>query len=130
MATPAPVSPPAARILVVEDNELNLKLFRDLLESQGYAVISTHDGMEAIRLAREEKPDLVLMDIQLPEVSGLDVAKWIRDDENLKDTPVIAVTAFALAEDDARVKASGCTAVLAKPISIKPFLELIAKTLA
>jgi two-component system cell cycle response regulator DivK len=116
-----------ARILVVEDNALNLKLFRDLLEAQGYEVLSTHDGMEAFRLARSEKPDLVLMDVQLPEVSGLEVAKWMRDDPELSRIPVIAITAFALGAETER--AQGLTAVMAKPISIKPFLELVARTL-
>jgi len=120
----------AARILVVEDNELNLKLFRDLLEAQGYDVISTRDGMEAYRLAREAKPDLVLMDVQLPEVSGLEITKRMKQDAELQHIPVIAVTAFALADDDAKVKASGCMAAVAKPISVKPFLDLVAKALS
>jgi len=119
----------AARILVVEDNELNLKLFRDLLEAQSYEVISTRDGMEAYRLAREVMPDLVLMDVQLPEVSGLEVTKRMKQDPMLQKIPVIAVTAFALADDDAKVIASGCMAAVAKPISVKPFLELVAKAL-
>lgn len=119
----------AARILVVEDNELNLKLFRDLLEAQNYEVVSTRDGMEAYRLAREVMPDLVLMDVQLPEVSGLEVTKRMKQDPMLQKIPVIAVTAFALADDDAKVIASGCMAAVAKPISVKPFLELVAKAL-
>lgn len=119
----------APKILVVEDNELNLKLFRDLLEAQKYEVVSTRDGMEAYRLAREIMPNLVLMDVQLPEVSGLEVTKRMRQDPMLQNIPVIVVTAFALAEDDAKVKASGCVAAVTKPISIKPFIELVAKTL-
>ena len=71
------------RILVVEDNELNMKLFNDLLEANGYAVLSSNDGLEALKIARAEKPDLILMDIQLPEVSGLEVTKWIKEDDGI-----------------------------------------------
>src|SRR5919109_4040792 len=90
-----PSSPPAQpkTILVVEDNELNMKLFHDLLEAHGYNILQTRDGMEALKLARQHKPDLILMDIQLPEVSGLEVTKWIKEDDNLKSIPIIAVTA-------------------------------------
>lgn len=84
------------KILIVEDNELNMKLFHDLLEVHGYSNLQTKDGREALDLAREHRPDLILMDIQLPEVSGLEVTKWIKADDDLKDIPVIAVTAFAM----------------------------------
>ena len=77
----------AKTVLVVEDNELNMKLFHDLLEARGYNILQTKDGMDALRIAREHKPDLILMDIQLPEVSGLEVTKWIKEDENLKSIP-------------------------------------------
>jgi two-component system cell cycle response regulator DivK len=82
-------------VLIVEDNELNMKLFGDLLESQGYATLRTGNGIEAIELARAHHPDLVIMDIQLPEVSGLDVTRWMKEDDELKSIPIIAVTAFA-----------------------------------
>ncbi len=82
-------------VLIVEDNELNMKLFNDLLEAHGYATLQSRNGMEALELARAHKPDLILMDIQLPEVSGLEVTKWIKEDDELKIIPVIAVTAFA-----------------------------------
>ncbi len=113
-------------VLIVEDNELNLKLFTDLLQAQGYEVISTRDGMAALDLAREHAPDLILMDIQLPEVSGIDVTKWLKADEELKHIPVIAVTAFAMKGDEEKIRASGCEAYMSKPISVSTFLETIA----
>ncbi len=117
------------RILVVEDNDLNLKLFRDLLIAQGYSVIHTRDGVEAFRLARTHKPDLVLMDIQLPEVSGFEVTRWLKDDPGLRDIPVVAVTAFAMAGDEEKAKVAGCAAYVTKPISVKSFLETVATCL-
>tara|TARA_R110002110_G_scaffold284986_2_gene499154 strand:+ start:7921 stop:8349 length:429 start_codon:yes stop_codon:yes gene_type:complete len=114
-------------VLIVEDNELNMKLFHDLLEAQGYATLQTKDGREALQLAREHRPDLVLMDIQLPEVSGLEVTKWIKEDENLRDIPVIAVTAFAMKGDEEKIRQGGCEAYIAKPISVSEFLETVQK---
>ncbi|MEP4377671.1 MAG: response regulator [Alphaproteobacteria bacterium] len=114
-------------VLIVEDNELNMKLFHDLLEAQGYETLQTKDGREALKLAREHRPDLVLMDIQLPEVSGLEVTKWIKEDENLRDIPVIAVTAFAMKGDEEKIRQGGCEAYIAKPISVSEFLETVQK---
>jgi len=114
-------------VLIVEDNELNMKLFHDLLEAQGYDTLQTKDGREALQLAREHHPDLVLMDIQLPEVSGLEVTKWIKEDENLRDIPVIAVTAFAMKGDEEKIRQGGCEAYIAKPISVSEFLETVQK---
>ncbi len=119
----------AHTVLIVEDNELNLKLFTDLLQAQGYRVISTQDGMAALDIARAERPDLILMDIQLPEVSGIDVTKWLKADEELKDIPVIAVTAFAMKGDEEKIRASGCEAYISKPISVSHFLETVAEFL-
>ena len=119
----------AKTVLVVEDNELNMKLFHDLLEAHGYNILQTKDGMEALRLAREHRPDLILMDIQLPEVSGLEVTKWIKEDENLKSIPVIAVTAFAMKGDEERIREGGCEAYIAKPISVTNFIETIGRFL-
>lgn len=93
----------AKRVLIVEDNELNMKLFHDLLEAHGYATLQTKDGMEALKLARLHRPDLILMDIQLPEVSGLEVTKWIKEDDDLKAIPIIAVTAFAMKGDEEKI---------------------------
>src|SRR5215831_5739666 len=86
----------AKTVMIVEDNELNMKLFRDLLEAHGYRTVGTRNGTEALDLARAHHPDLILMDIQLPEVSGLEVTKWIKDDPELHRIPVVAVTAFAM----------------------------------
>ncbi len=119
----------AKTVLVVEDNELNMKLFHDLLEAHGYNILQTKDGMDALRIAREHKPDLILMDIQLPEVSGLEVTKWIKEDENLKSIPVIAVTAFAMKGDEEKIREGGCEAYIAKPISVTNFLETVRKFL-
>jgi len=116
-------------VLIVEDNELNMKLFHDLLESQGYATLQTRDGIDALKIARENRPDLILMDIQLPEVSGLEVAKWIKEDDNLKSIPIIAVTAFAMKGDEEKIRQGGCEAYLAKPISVAKFLETVQKFL-
>jgi len=120
----------AKTVLVVEDNELNMKLFHDLLEAHGYNILQTKDGMEALSLARKHRPDLILMDIQLPEVSGLEVTKWIKEDENLKSIPVIAVTAFAMKGDEEKIREGGCEAYIAKPISVTSFLETVQRYLS
>jgi len=113
------------RILIVEDNELNMKLFNDLLEAHGYKIFQTRNGLEVMDLARLHNPDLILMDIQLPEVSGLEVTKWLKEDEALRHIPVIAVTAFAMKGDEEKIRQGGCEAYLSKPISIVKFLETI-----
>ena len=112
-------------VLIVEDNELNMKLFNDLLEAHGYATVQTRNGMEAIDLVRLHRPDLILMDIQLPEVSGLQVTQWIKNDEELKHIPVIAITAFAMKGDEEKIRQGGCEAYLSKPISVAKFLETV-----
>ena len=119
----------AKKVLIVEDNELNMKLFHDLLEAQGYETLETREGLAALTLAREHKPDLILMDIQLPEISGLEVTKWLKDDESLAHIPVIAVTAFAMKGDEERIRAGGCAAYIAKPIAVAHFLETVKKFL-
>ncbi|WP_181707815.1 response regulator [Chthonobacter rhizosphaerae] len=115
----------AKTVLIVEDNELNMKLFHDLLEAHGYQTIQTRNGIEALDLARAHKPDLILMDIQLPEVSGLEVTKWIKEDDDLRAIPVIAVTAFAMKGDEERIRQGGCEAYISKPISVSKFLETV-----
>ena len=117
----------AKTVLIVEDNDLNMKLFHDLLEAHGYNTIETKDGREALKLAREHRPDLILMDIQLPEISGLEVTKWIKEDDSLRTIPVIAVTAFAMKGDEEKIREGGCEAYLAKPISVANFLETVEK---
>jgi two-component system cell cycle response regulator DivK len=119
----------AKTVLIVEDNELNMKLFHDLLEANGYRTIQTRSGNEALRLAREHRPDLILMDIQLPEVSGLEVTKWLKDDEDLKSIPVVAVTAFAMKGDEERIRAGGCEAYISKPISVAKFIDTVRSLL-
>ena len=117
--------PMAKTVLIVEDNELNMKLFHDLLEAHGYQTIGTRNGIEALDLARQHRPDLIVMDIQLPEVSGLEVTKWLKDDPDLRAIPVVAVTAFAMKGDEERIREGGCEAYLSKPISVGKFIETI-----
>ena len=117
-------------VLVVEDNELNMKLFHDLLEVQGYNIVQTNDGRDALELARQHRPDLILMDIQLPEISGLDITRSIKADDELSTIPVIAVTAFAMKGDEERIRNGGCEAYIAKPISVVSFLETVDRFLA
>ena len=113
------------KVLIVEDNELNMKLFNDLLEAHGYATVQTRNGMEALDLARQHRPDLILMDIQLPEVSGLQVTQWIKEDPSLRHIPVIAITAFAMKGDEEKIRQGGCEAYLSKPISVVKFLKTV-----
>jgi two-component system cell cycle response regulator DivK len=115
----------AKTVLIVEDNELNMKLFQDLLQAHGYRTVGTRNGIETLDLARAHRPDLILMDIQLPEVSGLEVTKWLKDDPELRTIPVVAVTAFAMKGDEERIREGGCEAYLSKPISVGKFLETV-----
>lgn len=116
-------------VLIVEDNELNMKLFRDLLEAHGYQTLEARTGPEALKLAAEHVPDLILMDIQLPEFSGLEVTQKIKSNEQLTDIPVIAVTAFAMKGDEERIRQGGCEDYIAKPISVVSFLEKVKRYL-
>lgn len=115
----------AKTVLIVEDNELNMKLFNDLLEAHGYRVLQTREGLSALDIAREHKPDLILMDIQLPEVSGIEVTKWLKEDDELRSIPVVAVTAFAMKGDEQKIREGGCEAYISKPISVASFLTTI-----
>ncbi|MDE3015354.1 MAG: response regulator [Pseudomonadota bacterium] len=117
------------RILIVEDNDLNLKLFRDLLTAHGYETIETKEGIEAVSLTKSERPDLILMDIQLPEISGLDVMRRLKSDDAIRNIPIIAVTAFAMKDDEEKILSAGCEAYISKPISIVPFLNTVRKFL-
>ena len=119
----------AKTVLVVEDNELNMKLFNDLLETQGYRVLQVTNGAEAMGMVRKHRPDLVLMDIQLPGQSGLEVTKELKADPDVAGIPVIAVTAFAMRTDEERIRAGGCEDYLAKPISVPVFLEKVKRYL-
>ena len=112
-------------VLIVEDNELNMKLFNDLVETRGHRIVQTRSGVEAVDIARRYRPDLILMDIQLPEVSGLEVTQWLKDDDELRHIPVIAITAFAMKGDEEKIRQGGCEAYLSKPISVVKFLETV-----
>jgi two-component system cell cycle response regulator DivK len=114
-------------VMIVEDNDLNLKLFRDLLEAHGYATLHTRDGFQVLDLARTNHPDLILMDIQLPEVSGLEITGWLKADAELKTIPIIAVTAFAMRGDEEKIRASGCDDYLSKPIAVHHFIHAVRK---
>jgi two-component system, cell cycle response regulator DivK len=117
----------AKTVLIVEDNELNMKLFHDLLDAHGYRTVQTRSGLDALALARQHRPDVILMDIQLPEVSGLEVTRWLKDDDELRDIPVIAVTAFAMKGDEDRIRSGGCEAYISKPISVVTFLDTVRR---
>jgi two-component system cell cycle response regulator DivK len=124
------IRPLRQRVLIVEDNDLNMKLFNDLLVAHGYDTLQTKDGVEALALARQHRPDLILMDIQLPEVSGLEVTKWIKEDESLSMIPIIAVTAFAMKGDREKMRDGGCEDYIAKPISVASFLQTVERFLS
>ena len=115
------------KVLIVEDNDLNMKLFNDLLEANNYLTVQTKDGLEALSLARQHRPNLILMDIQLPEVSGLEVTRWIKQDDDLRAIPVVAITAFAMKGDEEKIREGGCEGYIAKPISVLSFLQTIER---
>ena len=117
------------RILIVEDNELNMKLFNDLLEAHGYKTVQTRSGVEAVELARQHKPDLILMDIQLPLVDGYEATRRIKADPELRSIPVIVVTSYALSGDDGKAHAAGCDAYVTKPYSPRQLLAKIKEFL-
>ena len=115
----------SATILIVEDNETNLKLFRDVLEANGFQTRTAVTGHAALTALKAEAPDLIVMDIQLPDISGLQVTRLVRDDPALASVPIIAVTAFAMSGDAERILEAGCDAYMSKPISIEPFRNTI-----
>jgi two-component system cell cycle response regulator DivK len=122
--------PGSKTILVVEDNELNLKLFGDLLGAAGFTVVAARDGLQAMAALRRQCPDLVVMDIQLPEVSGLEVIRWLRADPRLSSVPVLAMSAFAMFGGEGQIRAGGCDAYMAKPIvSARAFLGAVRELL-
>ena len=117
-------------VLIVEDNDLNMKLFHDLLEAHGYDVVGAREGVDAVSLARAHHPGLILMDIQLPEVSGLEVIKWLKEDEELQRIPIIAVTAFAMKGDEEKIRRAGCEDYVSKPIAVAKFVETVKRFLS
>lgn len=117
-------------ILVIEDDEMNMRLFSDLLHSRGYQVLRAFSGLAGLQLARAHNPQLIVMDVQLPDISGLDVTREIRRDRSLNHIPVLAVTAFAMKGDGERILAAGCTAYVPKPIMVEEFLNVVARVLS
>ena len=120
---------PRQKVLIVEDNALNMKLFNDLLVAHGYDTLQSTGGVEALAMARRHHPDLILMDIQLPEVSGLQVTKWIKEDESICMIPIIAVTAFAMKGDKEKMRNGGCEDYIAQPISVTNFIQTVERFL-
>ena len=118
-----------AKILVVEDNALNIKLFCDLLNAHGHETEPVTDSREALDAARAFHPDLVITDIQLPHITGIELMQQLRADEELKDVPIMAVTAYAAAGDDERFRAAGAQAYVSKPISVMRFAETVDQLL-
>ena len=118
-----------AKIVIVEDNELNMRLFSDLLKTKGYQVIECTEGKKALAVIKKHKPDVVLMDIQMPEVDGLTVTRMVRETPAVAHTKIIAVTAFAMTGDAERILKQGCNAYIAKPISIPTFFKTVDEVL-
>ncbi|MBX7198729.1 MAG: response regulator [Rhodospirillaceae bacterium] len=116
-------------ILIVEDNELNMKLFNDLLQAHGYSTLQVKDGRSVVEITRQNRPDLILMDIQLPEISGLEITKMLKADDDLRAIPVVAVTAFAMKGDEQKIRNGGCDGYIAKPISVASFLQTVSRFL-
>jgi two-component system cell cycle response regulator DivK len=123
------MSASAKTILIVEDNELNMRLFNDVLQAVGYQTLQTGDGSEAVELAERHRPDLILMDMRLPGISGMEATHLIKERPELSHIPIVAVTASALKGDEERILAGGCDGFIAKPISIPTFLSTIAQFL-
>ncbi|HIJ38615.1 MAG TPA: response regulator [Rhodospirillaceae bacterium] len=119
----------AKTILIVEDNDLNMKLFTDILQANGYQTMQSRDGRDVLAMVRQQRPDLIVMDIQLPEISGLEVTRLLKGDVQLREIPVLAVTAFAMKGDEERMRAGGCDGYMAKPISVQAFLQTIENLL-
>lgn len=118
---------PMNKVLIVEDNELNLKLFHDLLLIQNYEVIISKDGIGILAIVKLERPDIILMDIQLSGISGIDVIRELKDDPETVGIPIIAITAFAMKNDEAKISESGCDMYLSKPVSIDLFFDTLNK---
>lgn len=117
------------KVLIVEDNELNMKLFHDLLEAHNIDTVQTREGKCAFDMAMEHRPDLIIMDIQLPEISGLEITRRLKEDPELRSIPVIAVTAFAMKGDEQKIREGGCEDYISKPISVVRFIDVVKKHL-
>ena len=114
-------------VLIVEDNDLNMKLFDDVLTAHGYRTLGAGDGHQALMICREQRPDLVVMDIQLPGISGIGVTRTIKSDPDLRSIPVIAVTACAMRGDEEKIRASGCDSYMVKPVPIDALMAEVAR---
>ena len=127
ISEPSSVLPASTRgsVLIVEDNPLNMKLFSAMVGSQGYDVLQAGDGRAALDLARRHRPNLIIMDLQLPDMSGLDVTRMLKADDDTRDIAIIATTAYALRGDEEKIRASGCDGYMAKPIAVSNLLDLI-----
>ena len=127
ISEPSSVLPASTRgcVLIVEDNPLNMKLFSAMVGSQGYDVLQAGDGRAALDLARRHHPNLIIMDLQLPDMSGLDVTRMLKADNDTRDIAIIATTAYALRGDEEKIRASGCDGYMAKPIAVSNLLDLI-----
>ena len=117
-------------ILIVEDEPRNLKLIRDLLEVSGYMVLEAIDGKQGVEIAKAKKPDLILMDIQLPVMEGFEATRILKADERTRDIPIMALTAYAMKGDEEKIKAAGCDGYIPKPIDTRGFLNKITEYLA
>ena len=117
-------------VLVTEFNSANLKLFHDLLKARGFNVLQAKDGMQGWELARKHRPDLILMDIQLPDISGMKVTRWLKNDEDLKSIPVVAITVFAMKGDERKFLQNGCDGYIPKPISVRNFMQTVERFVA
>lgn len=117
------------KILIVEDNELNMKLFHDLVMLKKHDVILSEDGVEVVSIVEQQKPDLILMDIQLNGLSGLDIIQQLRENQETKHVPIIAISAFAMKTDAKIISESGCDLYIPKPVSINDFFDAIARFL-
>lgn len=122
-----PPSHSRKKVLIVEDNALNLKLLYDILEYHGYLLLTTGRGEEVLDMAREHRPDLILMDIQLPDITGMEAARRLKADEHTRMIPVVAVTAFAMGGDREMILGSGCDDYVAKPFNVVEFLKLVER---
>jgi len=130
MAAPQRPASTRKRVLVVEDNPLNMKLFSAMIAAEGYEVLEAKSGQDGLVMAQRQHPDLIIMDIQLPGMSGLEVTQSLKGDAATHDIPIIATTAFATRGDEEIIMASGCDAYMAKPIAISQFLELIESVMS
>jgi two-component system cell cycle response regulator DivK len=118
------------RVLIVEDNKIDMKLMKDILERSEYETLQAEDGLEAINLALARLPDLILMDIQLPEISGLEITRRLKGDDRSRRIPIVAVTAFAMGWHEREALDSGCDGYISKPISVLGFLNTVESYLS